>query len=230
MMISAPGRPRPMKNLLVLAALCAAAIADARAYDFQLQLSAGGDSTVTPAGAYGMLVADTAGNGFTELLANPILLKDATSKGQYDLLGADNLIIAIPPDIKIENTLAQPFFDLGATTLSTGSYSGVTWEGGDDLALIWFRSGSSAAGQTFDLYTNPNPGNLNANIGFDTPASGGGVWKIIDVTPDLGGTTAASAFGANQTTIPVPEPSSVAIITFALAAGPLLRRMLQRRS
>ena len=156
--------------------------------------------------------------------------------GSY--VAGDDVLLSVMTD----SASAQPFNTSGGTneTISTFSMTQVTPPTGQPLALMWFpaityaqwQAGTTpTAGQTFGFYNPIFWGNATANPDggdpWTVPAPGGLIsLDLFTTDTDLGGTQSPNrGFGNNFTVLPIPEPSTYAL----LAAGATCLCTLRRR-
>ncbi len=211
--------------LVPLFAACFATAQIASGITFTLNMTMGGDSTVFPTGSYGILVADTGGDGFQALTSSQ-LLQGATTLSPNSLLGSNDLIVF--SNLSLLSSGGNNYFELGATNFDTNLFTSANWAAGNQLGVFWFQSGSSNAGDSFGFFRSDSV--ANGTISFVTP-SAGSTSSIVNTTAALGGTTTPQQYSAQPPggVIAVPEPSATALIVIGIAAVPIVRRVFRRR-
>lgn len=169
------------------------------------------DSSPVPLDSVGVLVADTLDNGFSN---GGSLVGSSLSVGQA-LGQSDNLILDIFHAADIGSGV------IGFHDTFTYTYSG-NFAPGDPLALYWFPSITATgtvigSGLSYGFYRNSaNDLNSGSDIGFVAPGDGSlsNLFAFDNIT-DPGALASPSDFTASLTTMPVPEPSPLALLMFA---------------
>lgn len=189
----------------------------ARAVLFNMDVDVGVDNSAFPTGTLGILMIDTANDGF-EALNDPLLLLNALSAGVGSLIGTNDRILLT--NLAVGDTSGEGNEFLVNTTLyDTSSIPG--WSSGDYLGLFWFPSGSSALNQPFGFYrtTAVDPLGGPGSIGFVTPSAGD--WSLVNISTAAGGITASYTTGYDPDTMDggltgviaaVPEPSVLLMV------------------
>lgn len=144
----------------------------ASAHSFNLALSAGGHETAFPADAYGLLVVDTAGDGF-DFLQNGALLQGAHFKSAGSFLGDDDIILAANLPLadfgSSRRGFSLPYARVSIADL--GALAAIA--PGQQVALVWFPNGRSNPGDTFRFFrTDAAAPGVAAASGFVVPGAG----------------------------------------------------------
>lgn len=173
-----------------------------------------------PVGSLGVMVVDTAGDGFTagaDLAGEPLTVGN--------LFGADDLIV---------HTVAASDVG-GALGFSSGLFNLVVRdpvddpaapvESGDRFAIYWFDGpvgGTVTVGQTGGFFRSDIGDAALGGDPFVIPAAPGAI-NAFASTNDLFGSTDLADFTANNFTV-IPEPSSALLSLMAVGLVGLRRR------
>ena len=156
------------KNILTSAFLFLLLISgNLRSATFNLEISVGGVDSLFPEASKGVLIADTAGDGF-DFTSNSTLLLNGSDSTVGSKFGNDDMVV-------LANLQTIPFpevgrgFNVPTTKLNTESLN-EHFKSGDKLALVWFPEGASTAEKSYHYYTS-NITN-NGTIAFVTPEDG----------------------------------------------------------
>lgn len=184
---------------------------------FNLSYAIGDIQGLTNGVSKAILVADTANNGFSNLLSNPGLLS-GFSYTNGSKVGDDMVIWSATASDFGSGKLG---FDFGTSSFNTADSS---WGGAlghnQQLAVIWFPSGSNSEGQVFGYYRSDSI--EQGDRAYFTPLDGA-TNNIFSLTTDLGGSVSDTSIAANNGVIGVPEPSRM-ILALVGFAGLMLRR------
>jgi hypothetical protein len=138
-----------------------------RSATFNIEISVGGADSLFPEASKGLLIVDTAGDGF-DFTSNSTLLLNGSESTVGSKFGNDDTVV-------LANLQTVPFpeigrgFNVAVTELNTGSFN-ENLKSGDKVALVWFPEGNSTAGKAYYYYTS-NITN-NGTIAFVTPEDG----------------------------------------------------------
>jgi hypothetical protein len=189
-------------------------------------LHTSGGSSIIPAGALAILVADTSGLGLAGGVNNLAAGSSLTNGGDLTIQGGgtgDQIIMEWNSSASSATAglLADSITGLTITApLATGQNVYVMWFPTLTLASTTIGAGVSYGGYGGTAAT------LIADAGSDpwTLPSNGASVNINALTPSEGGLTPVAALSANFAT--VPEPSSIALVVIGLfgAVGLLRRR------
>lgn len=205
-----------MKTLSIILSLLLVSKAYS-ATTFNLSYAIGGIQGLTEGVSKAILVADTGNTGFANLLSNTSLLAGFTLNNGSKV-GDDMVIWSATASNLGGGTLG---FDFGTTSFNTGD---AAWGGSlghnQQLAVIWFPSGSNTEGQTFGLYRSDTV--EQGDRAYFTPLDGA-TNDIFTLTDALGGSIPDSSISANNGVIGVPEPSRMVLALLGFA-GLMFRR------
>ncbi len=138
-----------------------------RSATFNIEISVGGVDSLFPEASKGVLIVDTAGDGF-DFTSNSTLLLNGSESTVGSKFGNDDTVV-------LANLQTVPFPEIGrgfnvpSTELNTESFN-ANLKSGDKVALVWFPEGNSTAGKAYSYYTS-NITN-NGTIAFVTPEDG----------------------------------------------------------
>jgi hypothetical protein len=138
-----------------------------RSATFNIEISVGGADSLFPEASKGLLIVDTAGDGF-DFTSNSTLLLNGSESTVGSKFGNDDTVV-------LANLQTVPFpeigrgFNVAVTELNTGSFN-ENLKSGDKVALVWFPEGNSTAGKAYSYYTS-NITN-NGTIAFVIPEDG----------------------------------------------------------
>ena len=156
------------KNILTSAFLILLLISgNLRSATFNIEISVGGADSLFPEASKGVLIVDTAGDGF-DFTSNSTLLLNGSESNVGSKFGNDDTVL-------LANLRTVPFPEIGrgfnvpTTELNTGSFN-ANLKSGDKVALVWFPEGNSTAGKAYSYYSS-NITN-NGTIAFVTPEDG----------------------------------------------------------
>ena len=156
------------KNILTSAFLFLLLITgNLRSAIFNIEISVGGVDSLFPQASKGVLMVDTAGDGF-DFISNSTILLNGSESTVGSKFGNDDMVV-------LANLQTVPFPEIGrgfnvpATELNTESFN-ENLKSGDKVALVWFPEGNSTAGKAYSYYTS-NITN-NGTIAFVTPEDG----------------------------------------------------------
>ena len=170
-------------------------------------------------GSTGIMVVDTAGDGFNS--TNASLLGESLAVGTT--LGADDYIIDSTTAVDFGGGLTGFTSSVSTFTLGTGGVGA-----GDDMRIYWFDSpllgDPLVSGQTYGSFrTDTIDGPSNGNLGFEIPGDGNSNNIFAYSTSVVGGVLSDASFIANNDTI-IPEPG-----TGVLLGGAAFLMFLRRR-
>lgn len=156
------------KNILTSAFLFLLLITgNLRSATFNIEISVGGAASLFPETSKGVVIVDTAGDGF-DFTSNSTLLLNGSESTVGSKFGNDDTVV-------LANLQTVPFpeigrgFNVAATELNTEAFN-ENFKSGDTVALVWFPEGNSTAGKAYSYYTS-NITN-NGTIAFVTPEDG----------------------------------------------------------
>lgn len=185
--------------------------------DIQLTYSFVGlsDSTGQPIqdGSFGIVVADTSGNGFLgdyTSASSDFNAFDGTSLTFGSALGGSS------DDVIVASLTAADYFGYQSFT-SSGGFESANYSGGTNLALYWFSDLTTAsitgAVSQYGFYRSDTSEAGTGTIAFVVPSPGS--YTLAGTLSEVGG----NASVADLTAVAVPEPSTYAMMLGALALG-----------
>jgi len=127
-----------------------------RSATFNIEISVGGADSLFPEASKGVLIVDTAGDGF-DFTSNSTLLLNGSESTVGSKFGNDDTVV-------LANLQTVPFpeigrgFNVAVTELNTGSFN-ENLKSGDKVALVWFPEGNSTAGKAYSYYTSNTTNN-----------------------------------------------------------------------
>ncbi|HCN31360.1 MAG TPA: hypothetical protein DIT64_22165 [Verrucomicrobiales bacterium] len=185
---------------------------------FNLTFAIGDIQGLTAGVSKAILVADTGGNGFANLLSNPGSISGFTF-ANGSTVGDDMVIWSATASDFGGGALGFDFGSLGFNTANP-QWGGLLGHN-QQLGVLWFPTGSNSEGNAFGFYRSDlieAPGDR----AYFTPLDGA-TNSILTLTDAVGGNVSPSAISANDGVIGVPEPSRM-ILALLGFAGLMFRR------
>ena len=174
-------------------------------------------------GSVGVLVVDTAGDGFAGIDTSAADLLGATLT-EGSTLGADDFILDVA--IASDGFVPGTFGFSGGSTFTLGD-DGVT--AGDSVALYWFDAPADTPvgeGQTFGFLQPAFDPASGGEAAWEVPGANNANIRLASLSADFtgdGGSLANAGFIANNGVVPIPEPSAGLLAALA-GIGLLARR------